>query len=171
MAKLIRNRRAAADSWRLLKADAAGKLDVPAEGDVIVPLSAWNADKASFATRKGRTAVWLDGSEGPEAIAADLDQLPLVALNFSTFGDGRAFSSARLLRERYGYKGEIRAIGQVIRDWLQFMERCGIDSFLLRDDEEIENALGAFDELPEGYQATVTEPQPLFRRRAAAAKP
>jgi uncharacterized protein (DUF934 family) len=170
MAKLIRNRRAAADSWRLLKADAAGKVDVPGEGDVIVPLSAWLSGKGSFASRKGRTAVWLDGSEGPEAIAPDLESLPLIALNFNTFGDGRGFSSARLLRERYGYKGEIRAIGQVIRDWLLFMERCGIDSFLLREDEDLDNALGAFAELPEAYQASVSEPQPLFRRRTGVTK-
>ena len=167
MAKLIRNRRAAADSWQLLKRDAEGGVQVPAEGDVIVPLAVWQERKDSFASRKGRTAVWLDGSEGPEAIAADLQRLPLVALHFSHFGDGRGFSSARLLRERYGYKGEIRAIGNVIRDWLLFMERCGIDSFLLRDDENVENALEAFAELPQAYQASVTEPLPLFRRRAA----
>jgi uncharacterized protein (DUF934 family) len=170
MAKLIRNRRVAVDSWRLLKPDAEGKLAVPATGDVIVPLSTWKAEREALAGRKGKTGVWLDGSEGPEAIAQDLERLPIVALHFNSFGDGRAFSSARLLRERYGYKGEIRATGQVIRDWLLFMERCGIDSFLLRDDEDAANALQAFEELPEAYQASVSEPEPLFRRRAAKAQ-
>ena len=172
MAKLIRNRRVAENSWQLLKADAQGKPPaVPAEGDVIVPLAVWAGGQPAIASRKGRTGVWLDGSEGPEAIAADLERLPIVALNFNTFGDGRGFSSARILRERYGYKGEIRAIGQVIRDWLLFMERCGIDSFLLREDEDVDNALGAFEELPEAYQGSVSEPRPLFRRRAASAAP
>jgi uncharacterized protein (DUF934 family) len=169
MAKLIRNRRAAEDSWLLLKAGEDGALPaVPAEGDVIVPLAQWQAQRDALRARKGRTAVWLDGPEGPEAIAADLDKLPLVAVNFRSFGDGRGFSTARLLRERYAYRGEIRAIGQVIRDWLLFMERCGIDAFLLREDEDVENALQAFAELPEAYQGSVVEPQPLFRRRLAA---
>lgn len=170
MAKLIRNRRPAENTWQLLKADEAGAPpEVPAEGDVIVPLSVWAAQKAALAQRKGRTGVWLDGAEGPEAIAADLPQLPIVALNFKSFGDGRGFTSARLLRERYGYEGEIRAIGHVIRDWLLFMERSGIDSFLLKDSEEVDNALAAFDELADaGYQASVSQPLPLFRRRAAA---
>lgn len=169
MAKLIRNRSVAPDSWLLLKADAEGNTPaVPEEGDVIVPLRAWIDGRDSFTGRKGRTAVWLDGPEGPEAIAGDLPRLPLVAVNFQSFGDGRGFSTARLLRERHGYRGEIRAIGQVIRDWLLFMERCGFDSFLLRDDEDLENALQAFAELPDAYQASFAEPQPLFRRRLAA---
>jgi uncharacterized protein (DUF934 family) len=169
MAKLIRNRSSAENTWQLLKADEQGKLpDVSAQGDVIVPLALWSAQKDALASRQGRTGVWLDGGEGPEAIAGDLAKLPLVALNFKTFGDGRGFSSARLLRERYGYKGEIRAIGNVIRDWLLFMERCGIDSFLLREDEDLDNALAAFDELADAtYQASVSEPLPLFRRRPA----
>jgi uncharacterized protein (DUF934 family) len=171
MAKLIRNRSVVPDSWQPLKADAAGKLPaVPAEGDVIVPLATWLAERESFAGRGGRTAVWLDGHEGPEAIAGDLARLPLVGINFASLGDGRGFTTARLLRERYGYQGEIRAIGHVIRDWLLFMERCGFDSFLLREDEDPENALQAFAELPEAYQASFVEPQPLFRRRLAQEK-
>ena len=169
MAKLIRNRSVVPDSWQLLKADAAGNLPaVPDRGDVIVPLRAWIAGREAFAARQGRTAVWLDGPEGPEAIAVDLPRLPLVAVNFASFGDGRGFSTARLLRERYGYRGEVRAIGQVVRDWLLFMERCGFDSFLLREDEDPQNALQAFAELPDAYQASFAEPQPLFRRRLAA---
>jgi uncharacterized protein (DUF934 family) len=169
MGKLIRNRRVAADNWRLLKLDAEGRLPAfSADEDVIVPLATWLADRDSLAARKGRTGVWLAGKEGPEALAADVERLPVVALEFPSFGDGRGFSSARLLRERYGYKGELRAVGQVIRDWMLFMERCGIDAFLLRDDEDPANALEAFKELPEAYQASVTEPQPLFRRRAAS---
>src|SRR4051794_17774737 len=77
MAKLIRNRRAAADSWRLLKADAEGRLPAfTAEEDVIVPLATWLADKDTLASRKGRTGVWLEAKEGPEALAADVQRLP-----------------------------------------------------------------------------------------------
>jgi uncharacterized protein (DUF934 family) len=167
MAKLIRNRRVAEDNWQLLKAGEP----LPPNGDVIVPLALWSERKEALAARHGRTGVWLDSGEDPEALAGDLGRLPIVALNFRSFGDGRSFSSARLLRERHGYHGELRAIGQVIRDWLLFMERCGIDSFLLREDEDVDNALEAFNELSDAYQASAVEPLPLFRRRLAASNP
>ena len=170
MANLIRNRRVETDSWRLLKPGADGAPPtVPAEGDVIVPLALWQAERDALAARSGRTGVWLDSKDGPEAIAADLALLPLVAVNFPSIGDGRGLSTARLLRERYGYQGEIRAIGAVISDLLLGMQRCGFDAFALRDDQEPEDALRAFDELADAYQASAVEAQPLFRRRQAGA--
>ena len=168
MAKLIRNRRVVADNWLLLELGAGGALPpVPAEGDVIVPLTVWLARRDALAVRLGQTGVWLDSNEGAETVAADLRRLPLIAVRFAAFTDGRGYSTARLLRERYGYSGEIRAIGDVGRDHLLNMQRCGIDAFALREDEDVESALQAFDELPQTYQASAVEPQPLFRRRAA----
>ena len=168
MAKLIQNRRVVADNWLLLELEAGGELPpVPAQGDVIVPLKLWLARRDALAVREGRTGIFLESNEGAETIAADLRRLPLIALRFPAFSDGRAYSTARLLRERYAYEGEIRAIGDVGRDHLLFMQRCGIDSFALREGEEVESALKAFDELPATYQASVPEPQPLFRRRVA----
>ena len=166
MAKLIRNRRVVADNWLLLELGANGALPaVPAEGDVIVPLKLWLARRDALAVRLGKTGVWLDSNEGAEPIAADLRRLPLIAVRFPAFTDGRGYSTARLLRERYGYGGEIRAVGDVGRDHLLFMQRCGFDTFALREGEDVESALKAFDELPDTYQASVVEPQPLFRRR------
>ena len=168
MAKLIRNRRVVADNWLLLELGAGGALpSVPAEGDVIVPLKVWLARHDALAVRLGQTGVWLDSNEGAETIAADLRRLPLIALRFPSFADGRGYSTARLLRERYGFSGEIRAIGDVGRDHLLNMQRCGIDAFALREGEDVEGALAAFDELPATYQASVVEPLPLFRRRIA----
>ena len=168
MAKLIRNRRVVADNWLLLELGAGGELPtVPAEGDVIVPLKLWLARRDALAVRLGQTGVWLDSSEGAETVAADLRRLPLIAVRFPAFTDGRGYSTARLLRERYGYGGEIRAIGDVGRDHLLNMQRCGIDAFALREGEDVEGALQAFDDLPASYQASVVEPQPLFRRRVA----
>jgi uncharacterized protein (DUF934 family) len=166
MEKLIRNRRAATDSWQWLKADASGEPpSVPAEGDVIVPLSLWKARRDALRVRSGRTAVWLDVKEDAAEIAEDLATLPLVAVHFPVFSDGRSMSTARLLRERYDYRGEIRAVGDVARDQLLYMERCGIDSFALRPSEDMDNALAAFAELPRTYQANAVERQPYFRRR------
>ena len=112
--------------------------------------------------------MWLDSHEEPAAIAGDLDRFALVAVNFPKFGDGRGYSIARLLRERYGYKGELRAIGEVVRDHLFFMARCGFDAFLLRDDQDPEEALTAFGDFSDSYQSTVDRPLPLFRRRFLA---
>ena len=165
MGQLIRHRRVEPDTWQLLEDPSAA---LPADGDVIVSLATWLAERDRADKRKGRTAVWLAGNDDPAALEPDLARLPLVAVKFASFGDGRGFSTARLLRERHGYGGEIRAIGQVIRDWLLFMERCGFDAFLLRDDEDPANALQAFGELADAYQASVVEPLPLFRRRLAA---
>ena len=168
MAKLIRNRRVVADNWLLLELGADGELpSVPAQGDVIVPLKVWLTRHDALAVRQGHTGVWLDSNEAAETIAADLRRLPLIALRFPAFTDGRGYSSARLLRERYGFGGEIRAIGDVGRDHLLNMQRCGIDAFALREGEDVEQALAAFDELPATYQASVVEPLPLFRRRIA----
>jgi uncharacterized protein (DUF934 family) len=167
MAKLIRNRSVVPDNWQPLSERPEDKAAIPAEGDVIVPLATWLAEREALCARTGRTGVLLDGAQGPEALAQDLERIPLVAVHFASFGDGRGLSTARLLRERYGYTGTLRAVGQVIHDWLLFMERCGFDEFVLRDGEDAERALAAFAELPDAYQATVAEPQPLFRRRLA----
>ena len=170
MANLIQNRRVETDSWQRLELGADGALPpVPADGDVIVPLALWKARRDALAARSGKTGVWLNSNEGPETIVGDLARLPLVAINFPTIADGRGLSTARLLRERHGYTGEIRAIGTVIKDLLLGMHRCGFDSFLLRDDQEPEDALRAFDELSDAYQASVIEKQPLFRRRLTGA--
>lgn len=167
MATLIKERRISADSWQLLKPDPdGGQPGVPAAGDVVVPLALWRARREELIARPGKLGVWLQSNEGPESIAADLERFALVAVNFAKFGDGRGYSSARLLRERYCFKGELRAVGEVLRDQLLFLEQCGFDAYALRDDQDAEDALRAFDDFSEAYQASVTQPVPLFRRRA-----
>ena len=170
MATLIKERRIVADSWRLLERGPKGELpEVPARGDVIVPLALWLARREELLSRveTGPLGVWLDASEGPEALAGDVQRLPLIAVNFPKFGDGRGYSIARLLRERYGYKGELRAVGEVVRDHLFYMESCGFDAFLLREGEDPVEALTGFEDFSESYTASVTRPVPLFRRRSA----
>ena len=170
MATVIRNRQVAADNWQLLKPAADGSLPpVPQAGDVIVPLTFWLEQREVLRSRAGRLGVWLDSHEEPAAIAGDLDRFALVAVNFPAFGDGRGYSIARLLRERYGYQGELRAIGEVVRDHLFFMASCGFDAFLLRDDQDAEEALTAFGDFSDAYQTSIARPLPLFRRRFLAA--
>ena len=109
----------------------------------------------------------LEPTDDPASVADRLGQAARVEVNFPKFGDGRGYSIARLLRERYGYRGELRAVGDVLRDQLLFMKRSGFDSFSLREDQDPDEALAAFNELSEEYQASTTQPQPLFRRRQA----
>ena len=107
----------------------------------------------------------LEPTDDPAVLAASLAAARVIAVNFPRFGDGRGYSIARLLRERYGYKGELRAVGEVARDNLYFMAQCGFDAFQLREGEDPQEALGAFGDFSEAYQATAAQPQPLFRRR------
>ena len=166
MATIIRNRQIVADSWQLLEPAAKGSPSaVPPAGDVIVPLALWLEQRAALSSRAGRLGVWLDGPEEPAAIAGDFDRFALIAVNFTAFGDGRGYSTARLLRERYGWRGELRAIGEVVRDHLFFMAGCGFDAFMLREDQDPEEALSAFSDFSDAYQASATRPLPLFRRR------
>ena len=157
--RVIKDRKIVDDSWELLPADAA----LPANGDVIISVAAWSAWRAAPTERQGRIGVVLKSEELPEQIEA-LAEVPLIAIDFPKFGDGRGYSSARLLRERHGYKGELRAVGDVLRDQLFFMARCGIDSFALKAGKDIEGALAAFDDFSIAYQAAADDPRPLFRR-------
>jgi uncharacterized protein (DUF934 family) len=122
---------------------------------------------ASASSPEAGEVLRLEPQDDPAAIAARLAKAARVEVNFPKFGDGRGLSIARLLRERYGYAGELRAVGEVGRDHLFAMAACGFDAFLLRDGEDAAEALAAFGDFSESYQATVPEPRPLFRRRSA----
>jgi uncharacterized protein (DUF934 family) len=174
MATLIHGETIASDSWQPLEGGAARWLavgedgfvpDFPKHADLIAPLALLQARGAELLDRFGRTGVLLEPHEDPAAIAPELERISLVAVRFPKFGDGRGYSIARLLRERHGYRGELRAVGDVLRDQLLFMKRSGFDSFSLRDDQDPDEAIAAFRELSEEYQASSTQPQPLFRRR------
>ena len=163
MAQIIKHRAVIQDSWQLLEQGAAGAL--PFSGDVIVPLELWLDERATLSFRLGRIGVWLETDADPATIAPDLARIDLVAVRFASFADGRVYSLARLLRERYGYRGELRAIGDVLRDQLYYLARCGFDAFALRADQNAGQALAAFEDFSEDYQVSVERPEPLFRRR------
>jgi uncharacterized protein (DUF934 family) len=172
MATLIKDRRIVPDSWRLLEPGPAGELpEVPESGDAIVPLALWLGRREDFLAYPRKIGVWLDAHEGPEAIAGEVGRFAVIGVNFPKFGDGRGYSIARLLRERYGFKGELRAIGDVLHDHLYFMEQCGFDAFALREDQDPQEALSVFGTFRDGYQTSVLRPIPLFRRRLAAGEP
>ncbi|HYF57662.1 MAG TPA: DUF934 domain-containing protein [Burkholderiaceae bacterium] len=155
------------DAW----VTAAGGPDtVPAGADVLVPLAQWRADADAWTRRAARIGVLLGPADDPASIAGDLGRLALVAVAFPSFVDGRGYSIARLLRERHGWRGELRAVGDVARDQLFLLARCGFDAFALRDGEDVAACTAAFADFGVRYQAAADEPLPLFRRRAAEAR-
>ena len=107
----------------------------------------------------------LEPADDPAAAAGRLAGVARVEVNFTSAVDGRGYSLARLLRERHGYAGELRAVGDVQRDQLHYLSRCGFDAFLLREGEDAEGALAALHDFSEAYQGSAAQPQPLFRRR------
>jgi uncharacterized protein (DUF934 family) len=164
MPRLIKNGAIVEDRWTLVR-EAASLADLPRQTLVILPLALWKAEGAALAAR-GEVGVWLKPDDDPDALAGDVATLPLIAIDFPKFTDGRGYSMAQLLRTRYGFSGELRAIGDVLRDQLYYMRECGFDAFAVRADRSVEDALKAFADFGDGYQATVREPRPLFRRRA-----
>ena len=167
MPTLIKNGQIVDDTWELVDMDAGldRVLGTDSGQRVIVPLAMWLAEKDSLTSAGKDIGVWLDSEDDPYHLAEDVASLPLIALQFPSFRDGRAFSSAAILRERLKFTGELRAVGDVLRDQLFYMKKCGIDSYALNDGIDAEAALGAFSDFANSYQGTVEEPVPLFRRR------
>jgi uncharacterized protein (DUF934 family) len=170
MALIIKNREIVEDNWQVVRAAEDGALPevaaLPA-GKVLVPFALWQAggDALVASRSKDEIGVWLEPDSEPADIAGDFDKLALIGVDFPVFRDGRGYSIGRLLRERFGYKGELRAMGDVLRDQLRFYERCGFDAYALRADKDINDALKAFTEFTVQYQGAFDEPSPLFRRR------
>lgn len=165
--RVIRNRRVEPDLWRLLGLEGEVPPALP-DGAVIVPLPAWRARRGELLSRREPVGVWLRPEDDPDALGPDLASLPLVAVHFPRFTDGRGYSTAYLLRTRLGFAGELRAIGDIGRDQLFYLARVGFDSFSLPARHDPEAALAALDSFRDVYQGSVLQPLPLFRRRPAA---
>jgi uncharacterized protein (DUF934 family) len=165
MPRLIKDGAIIDDRWTLLR-EASSVADVPRAQAAIIPLALWLQSREALRARAD-IGVWLKPSDDPEVIAADCPALPLVAVDFPQFSDGRGYSLARLLRERHGFAGELRAIGDVLRDQIYYLAQCGFNAFAVRADRDIEDALRGFSDFSDNYQATWARPVPLFRRRAA----
>src|SRR5258708_1833321 len=102
---------------------------VPEAGRVLIPFQRWQSEREAVSRRNAPVGVRLSNTRALADVAPDLARFELIVLDFPKFVDGRAFTQARLLRERYGYRKELRATGNVLRDELQFMHRCGFDAF------------------------------------------
>ena len=166
MPLLIKGRAIVEDRWALLR-EAASLADVPPNAPVIVPLALWQSEHDALAARDD-VGVWLKPSDDPDALASDAAHLPLIAIDFPKFVDGRGYSSARLLRDKHRFGGELRAIGDVLRDQLYYLRQCGFDAFAVRADRNPAEAIAGLDDFSDNYQSTFARPVPLFRRREDA---
>ena len=172
MRDIIKNKTVVSDDWTVLRlndGDSPETVEVPA-GKVIVPLKVWQAQRNKLQGR-AELGVWFASDERPEALKDDLAHFKVIAVDFPKFADGRGYSIAYNLRARHGYTGELRAIGDVLRDQLFYMQRVGFDAFAVRADRNIHDALKGLTDFSEAYQTSWDQKSPLFRRvqRAGAA--
>jgi uncharacterized protein (DUF934 family) len=172
MRDIIKNRSIVSDDWTVLRPaeDAAPEtVEVPA-GKVIVPFKVWQAQRDSLKQR-AELGVWLASNERATDVKNELNNFKVIAVDFPKFADGRGYSIAYNLRARLGYTGELRAIGDVLRDQLFYMQRVGFDTFAVREDKNIHDALKGLTDFSVAYQASWDQKNPLFRRaqRAGAA--
>ena len=144
--KIIKNKAIVEDNWivlRLGEQQSPESVLIP-DGKIIVPLQVW-LQQREVLLKRSELGVWLASDERPELLKDDVDKFSVIAVDFPKFSDGRSYSIAYNLRVRLGYTGELRAIGDVLRDQLFYMQRVGFDAFELRPDQNLDVALKQFD--------------------------
>lgn len=148
------------ETWTTIDADAA----VPAQGKVLVSVERWTAEANNLRARGDDVGILVQPDDDVLPLHGTLDGVSLVAVAFPKFTDGRGYSSARLLRDRLGYTGELRAVGDVLPDQVFYMRRVGFDAFDLAEGKSPETAIEQLQEFSVTYQAAADTDKPLFRR-------
>ena len=186
MSKLIKGCEIIDNKWTLIEQDSELPVQASAAGElVILPARLWLTNQETLRD-KANVGLWLDSHEEPATAFAsaavnpstsdeseqasvpnsaliDCNTLPLIAINFPVFSDGRGYSYARQLREYYGYTGELRAIGDVLQDQLFFYQRCGFNSFAIRSDRNVDDALNGLNDFSITYQSAIDVKRPESR--------
>lgn len=155
------------DDWTLVETADALRSAQPTSS-LLVPHALWSAERDRLIEHPGPLGIVLEPDDDPATVADDLARIALIAVRFPKFTDGRGYSIARLLRERYGYRGSLRAVGDVLRDQLYYLLRCGFDSFAMKHEDHLEAALSAYRDFSDAYQTSVDRKLPLFARRGGA---
>lgn len=162
MGALIVHRQLTIDRWQWLDASES---PLP-HAAIVVPLARLRSEHDALSARPGDLGVLLQPDEDPLELSQLLGRLTLIAVNFPSFTDGRGYSIARLLCDRLGWKGELRAVGDIQRDQVFYLSRVGFNAFSLKDGQDPEDALRAFNDFSAAYQASVAQPEQRLRRRA-----
>lgn len=166
MPQLIKDGKPASDDWTVIDKDAeAGSEQLTAqiaEGkSLILPLKLW----LEFGRQQDSCGVWLDSDDSVDALDGCCDKLPVIAINFPGFADGRGYSLARQVRDKLGYQGDLRAIGDVLKDQLFYYQRVGFTSFLIREDRNAEQAANGLNDFSLVYQSAADERVPVNQKR------
>jgi len=151
------------DAFAMVGADD----ETPASGGVILSLARFQAEGEALLANGRKVGVLLEADEAVESLVQALPRLSVVALNFPKYRDGRAFTAARLLRERFGYTGEVRAVGEVLRELAHFMIRCGFDAFEPADGSTPEQWVATTQRYRHVYQRAADDRAPAFVEREA----
>lgn len=159
-AQIIRDRAIVTDDF----VHVADNAELPPAGQPIVTWARYHAQGGELVERYARLGVRVPSDKLPQDIP-HIDRLALIAIEFPRFTDGRGYSVARMLRERHGFTGELRAVGWVLRDNLFYLERCGFNAFELKAGKSLDSALEAFGEFSATYQAATDDKRPIYRRR------
>lgn len=161
MPQLIKNNVVTQDDWIVLGREE----EIPSGSScVLVHMRDWLANVEQL-HGQSHIGVWLDSDDIADALDAHYKSLSLIAINFPVFSDGRGYSLAQQMREKYGYEGELRAIGDVLKDQIFFYQRCGFDSFAVRDDRSVEQALDSIEDFSVVYQSGADARTPALRKR------
>ncbi|MEZ5937837.1 MAG: DUF934 domain-containing protein [Hyphomonadaceae bacterium] len=163
---LLKNGRLAEDAWAFAPDDA----DLAVGGCITVSLSRFLAETDALTARNEGIGVRLAPADDPSLLSDHLDRLQLIEVEFPKYVDGRGYSIAQLLRRRLGYSGELRAVGQVLRDQLAYMTRCGFDALMFETSDAEAGYAAALAEFSEAYQATADGRATVFEKRARASR-
>ena len=167
MTQIILDKKIANDDWTLVADDVA--LTAAKE---VINFSRWakaiGSEKEKLTAKRaaGNLGIQLNAGDTADLLASDCQGFALVNVEFPKFADGRGYSAARLLRERYGFTGQLRAVGDVLFDQLFFMMRCGFNAMAMRADQDLDLAVKGFETFSSSYQGDVNDTRPLFRRRS-----
>lgn len=164
MPTLIKNGGIFVDSYTAVCPEN-GVLTLPA-GDIVIGLETLHAHREQFLAHAGGKAVQLKPHEFAEELADIVGELAMIAVEFPSFADGRGYSTAYLLRTRFGFTGELRAVGDVFKDTLFYQQRVGFNAFALRADKDAIVALKGLEDFAEVYHASADQAKPLFLRRS-----
>lgn len=165
MPRLLKNNEVFEDDYRILDSELA---DQAFAGTLLIPARELDQHKKLLEQKQQPAGLFLDSDDEVESYADILSSFDLITINFPKFIDGRGYSLCRILRDRYHFKGDIRAVGDVLIDQIFMLQRCGFSSYYLREDQKAEDAIKALDTFTLRYQGSSDDPEPLYRKRKAS---